>query len=66
MTYKELVSIRDTIKKVLEEHKDEISNNTKVHCDSTVNYLSNLILDVEKEMKFAKRPYITYNLKIEF
>ena len=66
MTHNQLVSVRDTIKKLSEEHKEELSPQDKKHCDDTVDFLSNIILDVEKERKFARHSYMIYDLRIEF
>lgn len=65
MVHKQLVTIRDSMKKIVNEYGDRLSSETKVDFDETINFLSNIISDVEKERTKAKLPYIIYQLRVE-
>lgn len=65
MKLSQLVSIRNSMQKTVDEHGDKFSNDTKVDFDETINFLSNIISSVEKEMKMARQPYIIYQLRVE-
>ena len=65
MKLRQLVTIKNSMQKTVDEHGDKFSNDTKVDFDETINFLSNIISDVENEMKKARQPYIIYQLKIE-
>lgn len=65
MTHRQLVAIRDSMEKIRNEYGDKLSNETKVDFDETINFMSNIITDVEKERVQAKLPYVIYQLRIE-
>lgn len=65
MTHKQLVTIRDSIQKIVNVCGSELSNKTKVDFNDAINFLSNIISDVEKERKVARLPYVIYHLRVE-
>lgn len=66
MKLKQLVSIRDSMQTILKEYGSQLSTDTKVDFDDTMNLISNIITDAEKERRDAKRPYVIYDLRVEF
>lgn len=65
MKLKQLVLIKNSMQKTIDEYGNKFSNGTKVDFDGTINFLANIIGDVESEMKKAKHPYVIYHLKID-
>ena len=63
MKLKQLVSIRDTLKYILDKHGEKIDNNTKVDMDNTLNFINNIITDAKKEKKGRT---VLYALRIEY
>jgi len=64
MQLKQLVSIRDSMKAIVKEYGSQLSVGTKVDFDDTIDYVSNIILDVERERKNARLPYVIYQIKV--
>ena len=64
MQLKQLVSIRDSMKAIVNEYGSQLSCGTKVDFDDTIDYVSNIILDVERERKNARLPYVIYQIKV--
>jgi len=64
MQLKQLVSIRDSMKAIVAEYGSQLSVGTKVDFDDTIDYVSNIILDVERERKNARLPYVIYQIKV--
>jgi len=67
MKLKQLVSIRDSIQKARNVYGSELSNDTKVDFDDTINFLNNIIDDAEKERKTSMltRDHVIYQIRIE-
>lgn len=65
MTSKQLASIRDSMQKIVDKYGDKLSSDTKADFHDTVNFMSNILHDVELERKKAKLPYVIYQLRVE-
>jgi len=67
MKLKQLISIRDSMQKVRNVYGSELSNDTKVDFDDTINFLNNIIDDAEKERKTSMltRDHVIYQIRIE-
>jgi len=60
MKIKQLISIKDTLKYILDRHGEKIDNTTKVDIDDTLNFVNNIIIDAGK-----KKGNNVYILRIE-
>ncbi len=67
MKLKQLVSIRDSMQTIVKEYGSQLSIGTKVDFDDTIDFVSNIITDAEKERRKAieSQPYIIYDIKVE-
>lgn len=67
MKLKQLVSIRDTMKIILKEYGEQLTNVTKVDFDDTIDVFSNIIDDAEKERRLSlpTRDHIMYHIRID-
>ena len=67
MKLKQLVSIRDSLQVILKEYGSQLSTDTKVDFDDTIDFVSNIILDAERERSrsVVVRDNIIYALKVE-
>jgi len=67
MKIKQLISIRDSMQAIVKEYGSQLSIGTKVDFDDTIDFVSNIILDAEREgsKSIVIRDHMIYNLKIE-
>ena len=66
MKIKQLLSIKDTLRFILDRHGEKIDMETKVDIDSTLNFINNVIIDAEKERKRRRLAHVTYQLRVDF
>ena len=61
MKLKQLISIKETLRYILDKHGEKIDSSTKVDIDDTLDFISNIIADAKKE----KKNISIYQLRVE-